>query len=198
MPNWCANSLNITALNNQGNATLETFRRELLKDEPRIFNAIAPIHEDLHIVKGFLGNEESQKELEAMQAANIAKHGYATWYDFCVSEWGCKWEPTIEKEATLDEGDSITLYFDTAWAPPIGIYQKLMGMGVSVEATYCEQGMGFAGYWIDGKDSEHKITFLDNEHDEDAEDKEESFPEDAMFSWFAKQGLSHTPSHLGG
>lgn len=188
MPNWCANSLRIAALTDQGKATFETIRAELAKDDPRLFNAVHPIPADLHVTEGYVGDPVEQKALEAAQAANVEKHGYRTWYDFCCTEWGTKWDARVD--TFEDDGECITIYFDTAWSPPIGFYQKLMTLGLSVEATYCEQGMGFAGYWIDGTDNEFSVSFC--EEDDESDDIEN------MFAWFADQGMSHHPSHCGG
>jgi hypothetical protein len=79
------------------------------------------------------------------------------WYDWCVNNWGTKWDigsdngevhglnPTIvDNEATMS--------FDSAWSPPIGLYERLHNLGFSVEATYFEPGMGFCGIWHDGDD----------------------------------------------
>ena len=45
-----------------------------------------------------------------------------------------------------------TMSFDTAWSPPIGLYERLQVLGFYVRASYFEPGMGFAGRWIDGDD----------------------------------------------
>ena len=79
------------------------------------------------------------------------------WYDWCVNNWGTKWDigsdngevhglnPTIvDNEATMS--------FDSAWSPPLGLYEKLVELGFSVEATYFEPGIGFCGLWQDGED----------------------------------------------
>jgi hypothetical protein len=49
------------------------------------------------------------------------------------------------------------LNFDSAWAPPIEAYSKLMSMGFYVEAMYYEPGMGFCGAWFDGNDEYYQI-----------------------------------------
>lgn len=191
MPNWCANSLKLAALNEQGKQTLQSIRDELAKAEPRFFNLILPVPDDLHIVAGRVGADDDPKQiaLVAAEQANKAKHGYTTWYDFCVAEWGTKWEADIAKDDIEDDGDSITLRFDTAWSPPIGIYNKLTAMGLSVEATYCEGGVGYAGWWVDGEDNEHSISFWEGEDDDDIGN---------MAEWFIDRGLTHYPAHTGG
>lgn len=79
------------------------------------------------------------------------------WYDWCVNNWGTKWDigsdngevhglnPTIvDNEATMS--------FDSAWSPPIGLYEELDRLGFMVDATYFEPGMGYCGIWHDGDD----------------------------------------------
>ena len=79
------------------------------------------------------------------------------WYDWCVNNWGTKWDigsddgevrglnPTIvDNEATMG--------FDSAWSPPIGLYEELDRLGFMVDATYFEPGMGYCGIWHDGDD----------------------------------------------
>jgi hypothetical protein len=43
--------------------------------------------------------------------------------------------------------------FDSAWAPPIGLYKKLDELGYKVHASYFEPGMCFCGVWTDGYDN---------------------------------------------
>jgi hypothetical protein len=42
--------------------------------------------------------------------------------------------------------------FDTAWSPPLGLYERLKALGFKVNASYFEPGMQFGGFWVDGKD----------------------------------------------
>jgi len=65
---------------------------------------------------------------------------------FRTEHWGTKWEP--EMESVYDDYavyEASVLNFETAWAPPIGIYQKLTELGYKVYAAYIEPGMDFCG-----------------------------------------------------
>jgi len=42
--------------------------------------------------------------------------------------WGCKWEAS-EIVVMNKSDDSITLYFDTPWAPPIAFYEAMEELG---------------------------------------------------------------------
>jgi hypothetical protein len=44
------------------------------------------------------------------------------------------------------------LGFESAWAPPVGAYEKLCAMGFRITAMYYEPGMAFAGIWEGNED----------------------------------------------
>ena len=62
-------------------------------------------------------------------------------------------------------------------------------MGFEVEATYCEQGVGYAGWYSNGTDNEHTISFWENENSDDIRN---------MMNFFEAKGLTHSPAHTGG
>ena len=192
MPNWCANSLKIKPKTARAKYAMEKrIMPELEKgQECRLFNAIIPMPQELmDTVSGFV--EEAKKAAhEAQKQANIEKYGYPTWYEFANDKWGTKWDAyQIGYEAEKD--GSMTIWFDTAWAPPMPIYEKLEAMGFEVEATYCEQGMGYAGYYKDGEDSQFDAYF-----DGGSDDPEEEIQK--MHAFFKGYGLTHSPAHKGG
>lgn len=82
-------------------------------------------------------------------AANKEKYGYTNWYDFCVNEWGTKWDVGGDDfKVELVEGDkNVTLCFDSAYAPPTNAYEKLTDLGFKVTGYYDECGMAFCGIW---------------------------------------------------
>lgn len=59
---------------------------------------------------------ESFLELGKKYLDNQLTYGSATWYDWCVDHWGCKWN-TEEGSLLKDDSDNI-LQFDTAWSAP--------------------------------------------------------------------------------
>jgi len=75
-------------------------------------------------------------------------------YNTAINEWGTKWDAG---EATPDRLDDthLQIHFDSAWGPPIGVYEHLFEQaGIeSVTGTYFEPGMGFTGIWEDGADA---------------------------------------------
>jgi hypothetical protein len=126
----------------------------------KFLNEFIPVPEDLHIVAGSVGAKGSpeQNELEAKEQANREKHGYSTWYDFCVNEWGTKWDVGGDDGYVQDIEGGLMLSFDSAWAPPTNAYEKLVELGFKVHATYFESGMMFAGDWDNGADDYFELS----------------------------------------
>jgi len=50
-------------------------------------NEFIPVPSDLQITSGYLGSGPEQEELERKTKANVEKHGYGNWYDYCCGEW---------------------------------------------------------------------------------------------------------------
>ena len=75
------------------------------------------------------------------------------WYDWCVNEWGTKWDIDLIDTDMLDE-DRVAVYFNSAWSPPIAWYDHMVEQGFEVEAHYNEPGMCFCGTYTneDGED----------------------------------------------
>jgi hypothetical protein len=157
MPNWCNNTVEVF---HSDPAKLKALVEAFNKGE--MCQHIHPVPEDLKIVAGFVGASGSpeQDALEAKEKINFAKYGYKTWYDFCVNEWATKWDVGGDgMEVDLTEGQTdATLCFDSAWSPPIGIYQKMIEQGFEVRAYYYEGGMNFAGIWDNGDDNFYDLA----------------------------------------
>jgi hypothetical protein len=55
-------------------------------------------------------------------------------------------------------------YFDSAWAPPVGAYEKLTQLGFTVGAMYYEPGMAYCGTWdSETGDSEYNLEGMSAE-----------------------------------
>lgn len=122
MPNWCNNSITIKG----STETIKTLWEEANQEGEAggLLNAMVP----------------------------MPKEEETNWYDWCVSNWGTKWDVTTEGLEFTDNGDGtaeITGWFDSAWAPPIDAYSTFCDDmdGVYLEAYYEEGGMCFVGYW---------------------------------------------------
>ena len=208
MPNWCANSLKLIATTAQSEKMLADIVQELARaqaanESPALFNMIKPIPKDLMITSGWLGKDTpEQAALELAQAENLKHHGYKDWYSFCTGEWGTKWDANTsnEDEPYTIEGNQVTIFFDTAWAPPMQIYYALEDMGFKVEATYVEQGVGYIGFYADGVDTCEKMTqfYPEPSDDPDMEDSAMDEMTIKIYDFFEKNGFTHSPTNLGG
>lgn len=174
MPNWCNN---VVELAHADQAMLERAKDAFNRCE--LLQEFIPVPEPLHIVAGRVSDPVEQAKLEADSAKNNEVYGYANWYDFCVNEWGTKWDVGSEGYEVEIENNRLTLAFDSAWSPPIAAYEKLVELGFDVRAYYYESGMCFAGTWEDGNDEFYDLSQCRN-----ADEVEETIPSDldAMFT----------------
>lgn len=85
------------------------------------------------------------------------------WYSWNTSEWGTKWDVGSEDGINSVTEDSISLWFDSAWSPPVAAYEKFEALGFVVKAMYYEPGVGFAGVYQDGYDDCYDLTDMDSE-----------------------------------
>lgn len=147
MPNWCANGVEIS---HENPAKIKALADAMM--EGKFCNFAIPVPEDLNITAGFVGDPEEQKKLEEATARNLEKYGYGNWYDFCTGRWGTKWDVDCQGIDVSEDGKMVTASFDSAWAPPTGVYDALVDEGYSVTAYYYEPGMCFVGKYEDGCD----------------------------------------------
>lgn len=146
MPNWCNNTVSVA---HQDPEKLRALVAAV--NEGKFCNHVIPTPEDLNITAGYLGDGEEQRELERKSKENVEKYGYANWYDFQSSNWGTKWDVDPYEQVEFDP-QGVTFGFDSAWAPPMGVYEELVNQGFSVTAYYYEPGMAYVGKYEDGCD----------------------------------------------
>ena len=160
MPNWCNNSVEIY---HEDPAMIERARNAF--NEGALLNEFIPVPADLQIVAGRAGVDGSpeQAELEAKSEANAKAHGYQNWYDYCVNEWGTKWDVGADGNPAQDIPGGLMLGFDSAWAPPIAAYEKLMDMGFRIRAMYYEGGMAYAGIFDENGDDYYEYGSMNSE-----------------------------------
>jgi len=70
---------------------------------------------------------------------NIANTGYSTWYEWCIANWGTKWnasEPSISSENTIE--------FTTAWSGVTELLESLSAKfpDVTFEYTFADEDTG--------------------------------------------------------
>lgn len=103
--------------------------------------------------------EELRKELEKTEEGreniklgrqaieNIEKYGHKDWYDWSNANWGTKWNAYSFSLVGEDE-NSFSVQFDTAWAPPTPIFEKLVDMGFNVGAVSIDEDSGVEPYYF--------------------------------------------------
>ena len=148
MPNWCQNSLQLTA--------------------PTV---LAWDNFVEHMERHWAWNPEKSDEYRASEepaglcgyfvpepvyAEDSEKSTMPGWWDFRVNNWGTKWEIGLGKDQVVFDPDTLTIsmWFDSAWSPPIGVYDAAVEQEWDVRADYFESGMGFIGYY-DSDDGEN-------------------------------------------
>jgi len=159
MPNWCNNNLTLQ----HDDPAMITRAKEAL-DRGEFLSEFIPVPKDLQIVAGCVGDPEEQKKLEEATARNVEKYGYGNWYDWCVNEWGTKWDVGGDGQTDIHpDGRMLHTTFDSAWSPPIAAYEKLTAMGFTVGAMYYEGGMAYAGEWSEGSDDYYNLEGMDSQ-----------------------------------
>lgn len=144
MPNWCNNSVTFSH-----GSERELDRLVKAYNENRLFNEFLPCPEELRETTA--PNDKNADEM-------IEKYGSADWYSWQVNNWGTKWD--VESVDQIDRGDGqmdVTVYFDSAWSPPLEFYRAMEEMGWTVTAYYYEPGMAFCGKYEDGIEYHHDI-----------------------------------------
>ncbi len=138
MPNWCDNTISI-----KGPATKMSPMYTKLKEDgdEGLLSILHP--QPKNIFKGDLGEKERQQ---------CAKDGIPNWYDWNSSNWGTKWDVCEGDWEYEDAGDGeaiLTGNFQSAWGPPLGVYEHCdeAHPDLYIEAMYYEPGCAFAGKW---------------------------------------------------
>lgn len=148
MPNWCGNTLYGRGKKEE----LERFKKK--------FQGPGVVWPD-GIKYGYMSEEEYEqykKEQEQPKfrfnalvpvPAEIIEKGFNEGgYEWCVENWGVKWDAKIELTEEYD--DELIFEFDTAWAPPVILFVKASSdfPELTFCLYYCEPNVGVEGYFI--------------------------------------------------
>lgn len=131
MPNWCQNILTISGPTEDVNRFIEAAKSPVDNTDLSL-GRLMPIPED--------------------QENN--------WYDWCISNWGTKWDVDAvithdhiyaDKHIPYGTRKSVTYRFSSAWSPPVELFSTLINRDDSifenlyVHLAYAESGMCFVG-----------------------------------------------------
>ena len=163
MPNWCDNQLSITGPNSVIDKIEKIVKEDDSHENNGLLNFFHPMPKEL---EGTTSPSSASKKPQPMI------EGFDCWYDWRCHNWSTKWEVCefygVDRQyhSEQSEGEStISFGFSSAWAPPIGAYEKFLenNSDCSVRAFYYEGGCDFMGEWNDGVDdcyapSDYKST----------------------------------------
>jgi hypothetical protein len=154
MPNWCYNRIVLTS-DKENIDKLDAFLKE--KNGEDWFDFFLPTPSELNDVTSPNRDGNSAEQLRL-------KYGASDWYDWNVSNWGCKWNCSAQNVERYDE-NTISFTFDSPWAPPGTLYRRIADGEFGeydVTADYLEEGMGFVGRFSDGFDDYYEYTDLES------------------------------------
>lgn len=148
MPNWCWNHLTISSSDNdETGAGIKQFRAKLLfmvedmESSPEVWSGAFDY---------LVGRADDYDEVDG-------------WYDHNIREYGSKWQknPKDLIESLEDDGETITMGFDSAWSPVTEFTKKLSEQyRLNIDHTFDEQGDWFAGQLL-VDDGEVEVEFCD-------------------------------------
>ena len=97
------------------------------------------------------------------------------WYEWNCNNWGTKWDMTIVDFDRYDE-NTIWISFETAWSPPIAMYEFLVEQDWEVVGYYHEGGCAFCGKFTNEDGDEfYEYDFSDRASIEALPDEIEQF-----------------------
>jgi len=126
-------------------------------------NTVTLRHDDVSKIEMIMEECKKEEETELFQMLRKRPDDQDdNWYDWNVTNWGTKWDVSPEYYDRIDD-NTIQLGFDTAWSPPLALYEYLTSEGYFVKAKFHESGMCFVGDYVDGDtDTFEYAKYLDS------------------------------------
>ena len=137
MPNWCSNQ-----------ATIHGTKDQILE--------LVGAYERGGVIENYLPTPRDPEDPTKLLGEDDSFQRKDSWYHWRNKHWGTKWdfgktEYTADEECDWqvdEEGYGVVhLRFETAWSPPIGLYEALNALDMTIEAYFFEPGAGFCGQW---------------------------------------------------
>jgi hypothetical protein len=126
--------------------------------EQRFLDEFVPVPEELKNPESSSYGGDNAVEKDNLREQLQKKHGYSSWYDYCISEWGTKWDVGDEHGIIAESKHELIMSFDSAWSPPTDAYNKMLDLGFDIVAHYYEPGVAFVGKYDNGYDDAYDIT----------------------------------------
>ena len=162
MPNWCNNNITITGPNKIIDKIDKIVKNEKYeKPEDGLLEYFYPMPAEL---RDTTADGTKRKKLQK-------KYGFDDWYGWAVKNWSTKWDihdfHGVDRNYINDDESEISFGFESAWAPPIGAYEKFIddNSNCSIKATYYEGGCDFMGEWYDGQDDCYQVSDFKSDDD---------------------------------
>lgn len=78
------------------------------------------------------------------------------WEEWAIVNWGTKWDACDVSDVALkklsNKKSKLTFRCNTAWTPPVPVWDELVRLGMDVSAAYVEEKMEFYGFYENGDD----------------------------------------------
>ena len=176
MPNWCQNVIYVS---HEDEKKMMALKDAIMNNDlcdhiipyPKVFEGIhcgsCTIDGEQHSVWR-TDAPEGATFLERMDANSIAipqeeqvalrvRYGTVDPSVWTRNNWGTKWDISDVHEAGM-KNDKYVFKFDTAWSPPIPVYEEMERQGFEILARYVEYGAGYFGHYSDGNDICGELT----------------------------------------
>jgi len=169
MPNWCLNEIQFSGPRADMLLLLEACDH---KNNKFSFNGIRPHPPALDgIYTGFTHilniRHDNWREIDGVAiaipeeeaTALLKEYGALNLIDWCIRNWGSKWEPsgldyTYDDLLSNDPTIEVHLYFETAWGPPEEMYHFIRRTypNIAIDWFYKEPLMRSSG-WLEDSTS---------------------------------------------
>lgn len=134
MPNWCDNSVR---LSHSDKSVIDALDAEMSKKNDEGYSMAQPLN---HLRPNPTGEWD---------------------YDWSVQNWGTKWDADVIDWERQDD-NTIWISFNSAWSPPVTLYEFLVDAGWEIEAYYHESGMAYCGkFTTEDGDEYYEYDFSD-------------------------------------
>lgn len=80
--------------------------------------------------------------------------------NWCLENWGTKWDVEIQ-DSDIHGDNTLHVAFESAWSPPLALYDYMTADGYEITALFFEDGQGFIGKYEHGEAQTFHIDFDD-------------------------------------